>query len=125
MRSTLRTTCNRDCPDACGIVATVEGGRVLTLAGDPEHPDHTRREFLLRSGLMVGLGVGLAAVGRVVGSGRRHVEETRRLLRLPGVTPPQVPKGVRVDVPDMTSWATPNDEFYRIDTAFAVPTIEP
>lgn len=94
-------------------------------AADPGHPDHTRRTFLLRAGLMAGIGVGLVAVGRVVGAGRRHVEETRRLLRLPGVTLPQVPKGVRVDVPGMTSWATPNDEFYRIDTAFAVPTIEP
>jgi len=34
----VRTSCNRDCPDACGIVATVEGGRVARLEGDPEHP---------------------------------------------------------------------------------------
>src|SRR5262245_62084723 len=33
-----RTVCNRDCPDACGIVATVESGRVTKIAGDPEHP---------------------------------------------------------------------------------------
>ncbi len=33
-----RTTCNRDCPDACGIVATVEDGRVTALRGDPAHP---------------------------------------------------------------------------------------
>lgn len=33
-----RTTCNRDCPDACGIVATVEDGVVTALKGDPEHP---------------------------------------------------------------------------------------
>ena len=32
------TTCNRDCPDACRIVATVEEGRVTHLGGDPEHP---------------------------------------------------------------------------------------
>ena len=32
------TACNRDCPDACGIVATVEGGRITRLAGDPNHP---------------------------------------------------------------------------------------
>lgn len=38
MRQILRTACNRDCPDACGIVATVENGRVLALAGDKEHP---------------------------------------------------------------------------------------
>jgi anaerobic selenocysteine-containing dehydrogenase len=33
-----RTVCNRDCPDACGIVATVEGGRVTKIVGDREHP---------------------------------------------------------------------------------------
>ncbi|MGH7150982.1 MAG: molybdopterin-containing oxidoreductase family protein [Planctomycetota bacterium] len=38
MSTTLRTACNRDCPDACGIVAEVEDGRVLRIAGDPRHP---------------------------------------------------------------------------------------
>lgn len=33
-----KTTCNRDCPDACSIVATVEAGRVTALRGDPDHP---------------------------------------------------------------------------------------
>jgi anaerobic selenocysteine-containing dehydrogenase len=35
---TRKTTCNRDCPDACSIVATVEDGRVVRIAGDPDHP---------------------------------------------------------------------------------------
>jgi len=39
---TRKTLCNRDCPDACGIVATVartaSGERVVKLAGDPDHP---------------------------------------------------------------------------------------
>jgi anaerobic selenocysteine-containing dehydrogenase len=35
---TLRTVCNRDCPDACGLVATVEDGKLVALGGDPEHP---------------------------------------------------------------------------------------
>jgi anaerobic selenocysteine-containing dehydrogenase len=34
----LRTVCNRDCPDACGLVATVEDGRLVRLGGDPLHP---------------------------------------------------------------------------------------
>ena len=34
----VRTTCNRDCPDACGIVATVEAGRIVKIQGDPDHP---------------------------------------------------------------------------------------
>ncbi len=35
---TRRTICNRDCPDACGLIATVEDGRLIRLAGDPDHP---------------------------------------------------------------------------------------
>lgn len=38
MRETRKTLCNRDCPDACGLSATVEDGRVVELRGDKEHP---------------------------------------------------------------------------------------
>src|SRR5215203_1741268 len=38
MQEARRTLCNRDCPDACGIVATVEDGRVTRLDGDRTHP---------------------------------------------------------------------------------------
>jgi anaerobic selenocysteine-containing dehydrogenase len=34
----IRTACNRDCPDACSIVATVENDRVVRLQGDADHP---------------------------------------------------------------------------------------
>jgi anaerobic selenocysteine-containing dehydrogenase len=34
----VKTTCNRDCPDACGIVATVDDGRIVKIQGDPDHP---------------------------------------------------------------------------------------
>ncbi|HSF32039.1 MAG TPA: molybdopterin-dependent oxidoreductase [Candidatus Tectomicrobia bacterium] len=37
-RSVVRTTCTRDCPDTCAVVARVENGRVVQLAGDPGHP---------------------------------------------------------------------------------------
>ena len=33
-----RTTCSRDCPDACGIVATIDDGAIVKLEGDPAHP---------------------------------------------------------------------------------------
>lgn len=36
--TTRKTTCNRDCPDACALLATVENGTVTGLRGDPEHP---------------------------------------------------------------------------------------
>ncbi len=33
-----KTACPRDCPDACGLIATIENGRVVRLQGDPDHP---------------------------------------------------------------------------------------
>lgn len=42
MAEIRRTTCNRDCPDACSLLATVEqtpqGERITALRGDPDHP---------------------------------------------------------------------------------------
>lgn len=38
VRTEHQTTCNRDCPDACAMLATVEDGRVVGLRGDPAHP---------------------------------------------------------------------------------------
>src|SRR4051812_4835227 len=37
-REMRKTVCNRDCPDACAIVAHVEDGRVVELGGDPSQP---------------------------------------------------------------------------------------
>lgn len=86
---------------------------------------HTRRGFVLRVGAMTAVAAALAVFGRVVGSGRRHVEASRRLLRLAGVTEGQVPARARVDLEGVTPWRTPNEEFYLIHTALVVPTIEP
>ena len=35
---TVKTACNRDCGDACSIVATVNDNRITRIAGDPDHP---------------------------------------------------------------------------------------
>ena len=35
---TTRTVCNRDCPDSCSLVVTVEDGRAVRLSGDPDDP---------------------------------------------------------------------------------------
>ena len=33
-----KTACPYDCPDCCGLLVTVENGRAVKVAGDPEHP---------------------------------------------------------------------------------------
>ncbi|MFC4787164.1 molybdopterin-dependent oxidoreductase [Nocardioides sp. MAHUQ-72] len=85
----------------------------------------SRRAFLAGAGLMAAAAVALAMVGRVVGRGRRHVEETRRLLRLPGVSQPIVPARATLDLDGISPWMTSADDFYRIHTAIVVPAIEP
>ena len=74
---------------------------------------------------MLGVAAVLGLVGRLVGGGRRRVEETRRLLRLPAVTQPAVPVGARIGVEGVPPWMTPNDDFYLIDTAIVRPAIDP
>jgi anaerobic selenocysteine-containing dehydrogenase len=32
------TTCTRDCPNSCGLIAQVDQGRVVLLRGNPHHP---------------------------------------------------------------------------------------
>ncbi|MCP4296443.1 MAG: molybdopterin-dependent oxidoreductase [Proteobacteria bacterium] len=41
-----KTICPLDCPDACGMIATIEGGSLKALRGDPDHP--VTRGFLCK-----------------------------------------------------------------------------
>src|ERR1700747_3899306 len=38
MKSVVHAACPHDCPDACGVLITVEDGRATRIQGDPEHP---------------------------------------------------------------------------------------
>jgi anaerobic selenocysteine-containing dehydrogenase len=38
MKHTVKAACPHDCPDACGVLITVEDGRATRIQGDPEHP---------------------------------------------------------------------------------------
>ncbi len=60
--------CPHDCPDTCGMLARVEGGRVVSLRGDPEHP--FTRGFLCAKG---------RAYPRRIHSPRRLLEPLRRV----------------------------------------------
>ena len=35
---TVRAACPHDCPDTCAIRVTVQDGRAVKVAGDPDHP---------------------------------------------------------------------------------------
>lgn len=38
MSRTVKSACSLDCFDACGLVVTVDDGKVTKVAGDPDHP---------------------------------------------------------------------------------------
>ncbi|MGZ4786913.1 MAG: molybdopterin-containing oxidoreductase family protein [Terriglobales bacterium] len=38
MKSVIHAACPHDCPDACGVLITVEDGRATKIQGDPAHP---------------------------------------------------------------------------------------
>lgn len=87
----------------------------------------TRRTFLLGVGLaFVGSAIA-AGVGQSLAMARNLAESAREALRLPRATkiasPP--PAGVQVQVPGMPPFITPNNDFYRIDTALSIPQINP
>ena len=38
MKRVVHAACPHDCPDACGVLITVEDGRAVKVQGDPKHP---------------------------------------------------------------------------------------
>ena len=38
MKQVVHAACPHDCPDACGVLITVEDGRATKIQGDPKHP---------------------------------------------------------------------------------------
>ena len=55
---------------------------------------------------------------------RSAVDESRKLLRIPGATRPRVPGQALVDVEGVTPWQTPNREFRVASTGLRTPTVE-
>jgi DMSO/TMAO reductase YedYZ molybdopterin-dependent catalytic subunit len=84
-----------------------------------------RRGFLTLVTATAGAGVLALAVGRVLGAGSQVVVKARALFTLPAaaVTAPTLPAPLKVT--GITPFITPNQSFYRIDTALQVPQLDP
>jgi DMSO/TMAO reductase YedYZ molybdopterin-dependent catalytic subunit len=106
--------------------APLETKRPLPNAAPPG-PQLERRGFLT-------LAVVAGAAAVVVGTGARLINATstkvaairsKISLPKPAVAPAPVPAGASLDISGLTPYVTPNADFYRIDTALQVPSIDP
>ncbi|MFB2596702.1 molybdopterin-dependent oxidoreductase [Herbiconiux sp. P17] len=85
-----------------------------------------RRRFLA---MTVIVAVGSAVVGtgsRIVSAATSSLAGIREALKLPAAQASvEVPAGAELDVPGLSSLYTSNADFYRVDTALTVPSIDP
>jgi DMSO/TMAO reductase YedYZ molybdopterin-dependent catalytic subunit len=117
-------------------------GRVPPLSDEPashspvdDEPDlwppaQERRAFLRVAGGVAALAAGIGLAGRAMGGVRRNIEAQRADLLEPRALPRALPEaaappGADLEIPDAEPWQTPNPDFYRIDTAVAVPLVHP
>lgn len=91
----------------------------------PGNPATSRRRFFAAAGITAAA-AGIAATGgRLLGAARSNIAKAREALQLPAPAKaaPAVPAGVQSSAAGVPPWITPNNEFYRIDTALSVPEI--
>ncbi|MDN4644575.1 molybdopterin-dependent oxidoreductase [Arthrobacter sp. PsM3] len=94
-------------------------------AKDPERPATSRRTFFAATGVTAAASAIAATGGRLLSAARSNVAQARDSLQLPAPAKPAaaVPAGVQSKAAGVTPWLTPNNDFYRIDTALSVPEI--
>lgn len=86
-----------------------------------------RRVFLIRSATLAGVAVVAGLAGSALTATRNTARAFREALKLPApkVRAAALPAGVQAPVDGVTPFITPNEDFYRIDTALIVPQLDP
>jgi len=92
-----------------------------------EAPLPERRAFIVWSVTAGALALVVGTGARIGSAAMQRAAAIRRAVHLPAPanTPPTVPSGASLDVAGITPYVTPNADFYRIDTALRVPSIDP
>jgi DMSO/TMAO reductase YedYZ molybdopterin-dependent catalytic subunit len=96
-------------------------------AGDDLYTFDRRR---LLTGVVVGVGVaGVAGFGGRLLAASKDVDLARRTiaktLPRPAVSAKAIPAGADLHIKNLSPFITPNRDFYRVDTALVVPSVDP
>ena len=106
---------------AAGLPAPVSGAGE---AGAKLPPSFDRRRFLLAGAGAAGLAAVSGLAGRFL-MRRAEASASRAAVRIPAPADvaPLPPAGADLHIPDLGPFITPNDRFYRVDTALLVPSV--
>ncbi|MBZ6084632.1 molybdopterin-dependent oxidoreductase [Streptomyces olivaceus] len=86
-----------------------------------------RRRFVIVATAAAAASAGAGVLGRALnGAGGRDAVASRNDIALPapGSRAPAVPRRAQVRVAGVSSFMTPNSDFYRVDTALVVPKVD-
>jgi DMSO/TMAO reductase YedYZ molybdopterin-dependent catalytic subunit len=85
-----------------------------------------RRRFLVTSGIAAAAAAAGTLGGRELIT-RRNVSQARAAIRFPrpAVPAPPLPASSDLNIPGLSSFITPDDSFYRVDTALFLPQVDP
>ncbi|MGE5287248.1 MAG: molybdopterin-dependent oxidoreductase [Micromonosporaceae bacterium] len=105
--------------------ATRRRARSMYASAASAVPTINRRRFLATGAGAAAVAVGAGAGGQMLSNRRFNVTASRNAVKLKApVSAKPVPKQVTdLKIPGLSSFYTPNSEFYRVDTALVVPQV--
>lgn len=108
-----------------GAVALITLVRIRRRAPAQRTTAQSRRTLLIAGGAMAIVAVGAAIGGRALQSAFDTVTASRNRIRLPrpASPAPALPDGYQFQIDGLTPFFTPNRDFYRVDTALALPQV--
>ncbi|CAH0254889.1 Sulfoxide reductase catalytic subunit YedY [Microbacterium oxydans] len=106
--------------------ANAKGAKVKTADGKPAPAGIDRRRFFVLTAIAGASAVIVGVASRAVSMTVSSVESIRDALKIPSPrSTVTIPDGAELDIPGLSKLFTPNKDFYRVDTALTVPSIDP
>ncbi|WP_046469602.1 molybdopterin-dependent oxidoreductase [Allosalinactinospora lopnorensis] len=113
-------------PGPAGAASDPDTGGRTEEAETPAPGEFDRRRFVLLASSAAALSAAGGLGARWYASSRLEVARANNAVRLPRPASPAapLPDEAELDVAGLDPFFTPNDDFYRIDTALSVPQID-
>ncbi|MET8682667.1 sulfite oxidase [Streptomyces sp. NPDC004732] len=113
--------------DSVADGAPVGGASPVGSEGGAEGSGWDRRGFILAATAAAAASTGAGLAGRALnGSQGQNAVASRKKVVIPAAssTAAPVPKGAALRINGISPFMTPNDDFYRVDTALVVPKVD-